>query len=111
MEHQVAGSGQAAFEADPGLCTGMASAIDPASDGREGSQVPPEGRQATHIEYGRGGRWSQLELGPTAPSQISVQAAGVDWQAGEQPQQSGAQQTQQARSSYENSTAVKCGYK
>ncbi|MED6272880.1 hypothetical protein CHARACLAT_001158 [Characodon lateralis] len=53
----------------------MASAIDLASDGREESQVPPEGPQTTQIYYGRGGE-TRLVLGPTAPGQSRDRAVG-----------------------------------
>ncbi|XP_044062396.1 uncharacterized protein LOC122880896 [Siniperca chuatsi] len=47
--------GRRTLKMTPGLCIGMASVIDPARDGREGSQVPPEGLQTTQIYYGQGG--------------------------------------------------------
>lgn len=78
MEHQVAGSGQEAFEADP-LCAGMALLIDWARDGREGSQVPPEAPQTTQIYNGQEGEWSRLGPSPTALSHFTVQTARVIW--------------------------------
>lgn len=44
--------GRRPLKLTPGLRAGMASAIDWARDGRERSQVPPEGLQTTQIYYG-----------------------------------------------------------
>ncbi|KAK2904309.1 hypothetical protein Q8A73_010966 [Channa argus] len=45
--------GRRPLKLTPGLCAGMALLIDLAREGREGSQVPPEGLQTTQIYYGR----------------------------------------------------------
>lgn len=71
--------GRRPLKLTPGLCAGMASAIDPARDGGEASHVPPEGPQTTQIYYGRGGQQSQLGLRPTALCYITVQTARVNW--------------------------------
>ena len=44
--------GRRSLKLTPALCTEMALVIDLARDGREGSQVPPEGFQTTQIYYG-----------------------------------------------------------
>lgn len=51
--------GRRPLKLTPGLGAAMAPAIDPARDGREGSQVPPEGLQTMQIYYGWGGEWSR----------------------------------------------------
>ncbi len=71
--------GRRPLKLTPGLCAETASAIDLARDGREGSQVPPEGLQTTQIYYGRRGERSRLGPSLTAPSHITVQTARVNW--------------------------------
>lgn len=59
--------GRKPLKLTPGLCDGMASAIDLARVGIERSLVPPEGLQTTQIYYGQGGERSRLGPSPTAP--------------------------------------------
>lgn len=84
IEHQVAGYGQEAFDGDPWAPAGMASAIDPDRDGRDGSQVPlREGRgrggravQTVQLCYGRGGERMKP---PVLPVIITAHSAKVNW--------------------------------
>jgi len=53
MEHQVAGSGQGAFEADLWSLHQDGPTFDLARVGKEGSQVPPEDPKTNQIYYGK----------------------------------------------------------
>lgn len=63
--------GRRPLKLTPGLFAEMASTIDLASDGREESQVPPQGPQTTQIYYRRRGE-SRLVPRLTAPGHFKV---------------------------------------
>ena len=71
--------GRRPLKMTPGLCAGTASAIDPARDGREGSQVPPEGLRTRQFYYEWVGQRTQFGLRPAAPGYITVKTTRVNW--------------------------------